>query len=114
MEALRSYMVKQFEGLMVTHLNKYYPKECETLGETDLRKTIQYGIERARSYNIDNELDVSRYINLMFTFGRDFDKDMNLPWASNILMKDDLLSPHKMDLLYDEAEKHVPDSNNAL
>ncbi len=111
MDVFGDYMRKQFEDLMVGHLNAHYPKECETLGEKDLRETIRYGIERAKAYHVDIERDVSRYINLMFAFGRDFDKDENFPWASKILMNHDLKSTHKMDLLYEEAATHIPASD---
>lgn len=111
LDALRDYMLKQFEDLMVKHLNQYYPRQCETLGQEKLRQTIQYGIERAKIYQIDVELDVSRYLNLMFTFGRDFDKDQDLPWASKILRNNDFSSgTRKMDSLYEEAAKHISES----
>jgi len=107
MEVLKSCNLRQFEDLMVDHLNRYYPQKCKTLGDKVVRETIQYGIEKANTYTIHIEYDVSRYINLVFTFGRDFDTDENLPWASDILNDEDSISTHKMDLLYRESGKHI-------
>ena len=115
MDTLRNYMQQRFEDLMVVHLNQYFPRQCETLGEENLRRTIRYGIEQASTYAIDVELDVSRYLNLMFTFGRDFDRDRQLPWASSILTRKDFSSgARKMDALYEEAAKHVPQAEKSL
>ena len=109
-EALSQYMQNRFEDRMVTHLNRYFHDACETLGEDLLRQTIRYGIIKAKMFSFHIENDVSRYLNLMFTFGRDFDTDPDLRWAAQILKNDDLISTHKMDVLYDEAAKRMPKS----
>lgn len=110
MEALSQYMQKGFEDRMVTHLNRYFQDACETLGEDLLRETIRYGIVKAKTFSFHMENDVSRYLNLMFTFGRDFDTDPNLPWAAQILKNNDLISTYKMNVLYGEAAKRMPKS----
>lgn len=108
MKAFREYMLKQFEDLQVTHLNKHFPEDCQALGEPGVREAIRYGIERAKSYDILIEYDVSRYINLMFGFGRDFDMDTTLGWVSTVLKDEGMLSGSvKMDRLYAEAKKHL-------
>ncbi len=109
MDVLRANMLKQFENLMVSHLKKYFPKKCEVLEEDGLRKTIRYGIEQAKLYGIVIESDVSLYLNLMFTFGKDFDKSESYPWAPEILKNEDFGGPRqRIKLLYKEAEKHIP------
>jgi hypothetical protein len=100
-------MLKQFENLMVTHLKKFFPKKCAKLEEDGLRKTIRYGIEQAKFYGIVIENDVSLYLNLMFTFGKDFDK--TYPWASKILKNENYGGPRQRTKhLYKEAGNHVP------
>ncbi|MBW2247057.1 MAG: hypothetical protein JRF62_07615 [Deltaproteobacteria bacterium] len=111
MEVFRKYMCRQFENRMVLHLSKYFPEECKALGEQRVRNTIRYGIERAKTYGIVIQNDVGRYTNLMFTFGRDFDKDPTLPWAGEVLNDEDLGWPtRRMDVLYEKAAKHLPDA----
>ena len=43
---------------MVVHLNKFFPKQCEAMGEPQLRETIRYGIKRAAAYGITAQRDV--------------------------------------------------------
>ena len=109
LEVLRDYMLKQFKDRMVAHLRRYFPEQSTSSGKEDLCETIQYGIQQAAAYEIVNEYDVSGYINLMFTFGHDFDKNPALPWASRILNDNALYGSgrRKMDSLYKEAEKHL-------
>ncbi len=103
--------VKRFEETMVAHLKKFFPDRCEDAGELKVRKLIRYGIERAASYNIAAQRDVSRYIDLMMTLGPDFDKDKQLPWAGEILRTRN--QPEvRISILLKTAEKHLKESQN--
>ncbi len=107
MDAFGRYMLRQFENLQLAHLNQHYPKECRALGEKVVRNTIRYGIKKSKTYDVRIEFDVSRYINMMFSFGRNYDADPALPWASAIF--NDESSPSgtaKMNQLYEEAKKY--------
>jgi hypothetical protein len=96
-----------FEDRMLTHLKKVFPQQFESLGEPKLRETVQYGTQRAASYRITSERDVCKYIDLMVFYGRDFDKDLKLPWAQSILQNQAIRNPStKMERLYKAAEKH--------
>lgn len=98
---------KAFEDRVVVHLKKVFPEKAEALGEPKVRETIQYGAQRAASYRITSERDVCKYIDLMVFYGRDFDKDPNLPWAQSILQNQNIRNPSsKIDRLYKAAEKH--------
>ena len=109
MAVFRKYMLKQFENRMVDHLYKYFPEECEALGEEEVREAIRYGIDQADSYGIIIEDHVSKYINLMFLFGRDFDKA--LVWAKEILTDEEIRQPpERVRLLYKEAEQHLSEA----
>jgi len=106
-EVLGNYMLKKFENALVDHLNQYFPEKCRALGETGVLENIRLGIERAKSYGIVIEYQVSLYINLMFTLGRNFDSDPDLPWAIETL-KDPSLdgTSEKIETLCQLAEKH--------
>ena len=77
--------IKKFVESMVVHLKKFFPKQCESMGEPQLRDTIRYGIKRAAAYGITAKRDVYKYVDLMVVFGRDFDTDKRFPWAGEIL-----------------------------
>jgi hypothetical protein len=82
-----------FEDRMVLHLKEFFPDQCRMLGEKDTRAAIRHGMERAETYGLGTESDLAKYLNVMFTFGRDFDTDPELPWASAILNARDGSAP---------------------
>jgi len=98
--------LKQFEDLMVAHLNKFFPRRTKAAGEPTVRKFIRYGVQRAASYNIKAKRHVSRYIDLMVSLGADFDKDKQVPWAGQILKTRN--SPEaRISVLLKTAQKHL-------
>jgi hypothetical protein len=88
-EKLSEAAVIDFENRMVVHLGRHFSEQCEALGEHGVREAIRFGIARSSHYGIVNERDVCKYIDLMFAFGREFDTDEDLPWASRILKDKD-------------------------
>jgi hypothetical protein len=96
---------KSFENRMVLHLNKHFPEHCKALGEPGVREAIDTGIQKAKNYRIVSERDVCKFITLMFAFGRDFDTDPKLPWASNILRTRVYNNPtDRINALYETAK----------
>lgn len=77
--------VQKFEDWTLTHLQKFFPKQCAALGERQLRESIQHGIRRAAHYGLTAKRDVCKYIDLMIVFGHDFDTDKRSRWAAEIL-----------------------------
>lgn len=95
-----------FEDRAIAHIKRVFPEQSQTLGVPKLRETIQYGTQRAASYRIISERDVCKYIDLMILYGRDFDKDSNLPWAQSVLQNQAIRNPtSKIDRLYKAAKK---------
>jgi len=108
MEAFSQAAIQSFEDRMVIHLNEFFSEQCKALGEQKTREAIRYGIQRAAIYGIVSELDVCDYIDLMFAFGRDFDKDPQLPWAGQILNDLTIKNPTiKVNYLYDTAMEYL-------
>ncbi len=104
LDALAQSSLKSFEDRMVVHLNKFFQPQCKVLGDAKLRETIHYGIARAKSYAIISERDVCKYIDLMFAFGRDFDKDPNYSLAQQILMDKAIPDPtQRINMLFETA-----------
>ncbi len=97
MESMSVYMLEQFEDRMVVHLRKHWPKKCAALGEDAVRESIRKGVQRARSYGITSEYDVSRYVNCMYALCHDFDTDPRAPWAQPILTDAELPASSKMN-----------------
>jgi hypothetical protein len=98
--------VDKFEEWMLAHLQKFFPAQCQTAGQSQLRETIQAGIKRAAAYDMTSKREVCKYIDLMIVFGRDFDKDRRYPWASEILARE--ASPvQKIRNLHEAAQLHL-------
>ncbi len=76
---------ESFQDRMVSHIKQFFPLSIEQLGEPAIRDLIRYGIQRSAAYQFRLEPDVCNYIDFMVVFGRDFDRDPALPWASSIL-----------------------------
>src|SRR4051812_18248003 len=75
----------KFEDRVAEHLKRCFPKQCEELGEAGIQNLIDSGIHQAAKHEIILERDVCKFIDLMVAFGRAFDHDPALPWASEIL-----------------------------
>jgi hypothetical protein len=109
MNVFTDLSLKRYETSMVVHLNKYFSEECDALGEERTRHAIRYALKRAESYEIVSERDVCIYTDLMFAFGKDFDKDPQLPWAGTILNEESLKGEpsQRIDRLYDVARENI-------
>ncbi len=107
MEVLDRDKRKRFVNHMAEHLQKYFPKRCATLGDKQVREWIEHGIDRAQSYRIVSERDVCKYLDVMFVFGKNFDCDAQLPWASKILNLPYTNPRGKTNLLLERAKENA-------
>lgn len=106
MIVFREPAIEDYLKRTVVHLNERFPEKCKEMDEPTLHEMVKYGIQRSASYGISTEGDVRRYVELMFTFGSDFDQDPDLPWASAILNNEAIRNPTtKMNRLYKEVKK---------
>jgi hypothetical protein len=107
-ETLNADLRRRFETRMVAHVNQFFRQRCELLGEGGVREWIVAGIERAAGYGIKAEVDVCRYIDVMFVFGRGFDTDPRYPWAARILNARAANPRARVDHLVKSAKKRIP------
>jgi hypothetical protein len=111
-EAFNKDIRRRFEERMYAHVNQFFPAKCQALGEPAVRQWISHGIERAQSYGIVAERDVSKYIDIMFVFGRDFDADPRHPWAAPILKARAVDPTHKTNFLFETARQKATAREN--
>lgn len=98
-QILAAGLQKRFEDKMVIHILSAFTKEAEGWKENDLRGFIQLGINKAFSYEIKIEADVSRFIEYMLCYGENFDLDENLRWFQPVLNSKKLNGTQKMDAI---------------
>jgi hypothetical protein len=85
-EAFESAEAAYFAPRMVQHLKDAFPKHCSFLGEDGIHEVIRYGIEQGRAYGFTGQSAVNLFIDLTLLLGRFFHADVQMPWASEILV----------------------------
>lgn len=74
-----------FRAAMRGHLRSCFREECGALDDDALDELVDHGVAKGARYGVLARRDVCLLIDLMCTFGRDFDLDPALPWAGRIL-----------------------------
>lgn len=100
MEQLAERYQESFVQRAAKHLRQHYSEQTTPMTEEALAQEIRYGIERGQVHGFNTQRDVTKYLNLMFEFGRHFDLDPNCGWAHAILADP---RPRNIERLYDAA-----------
>lgn len=99
---------RRFEDQLCRHVQQHFPAECQQLGAEGTGVTVRHGVETARSYGITDQRDLAVYLDVMFTYGRDFDHDPRLPWAAATLNDPDFgTGTDKVEFLLEASLKHL-------
>lgn len=103
-----SYLARErFVQRMEAHVRQYFPEDTGALEPDALRAVVEQGIERAEKHGFTADRDITRYLNLMFTFGREFDRDPSLGWATRLFARKGRLKPGSlMNKLYIQGLRH--------
>lgn len=70
-----------FENEMVQYMLGFAPRLAAVAGEENVRKLVRTGLERAKGYKLGLRGPMRFYLELMASFGSDFDTDPAIPWA---------------------------------
>lgn len=107
-EALRVSSSEGFVERVQAHLRAFFPAECERLGSAAaLREVVRHGLGRARGHGLRSQREACKYLDLMFAFGRDFDRDPRLGWVAPILEGHTHdLTRSTVDRLFEQALRH--------
>jgi hypothetical protein len=73
----------QFEQRMVDHILRFFPRQCGFIGERQVKRAVQFGIQRARSRGYQSCRGMCLYLSLAFLLGSFFDEDPQYPWAAH-------------------------------
>ncbi len=107
MNIFKKAALLSFEDEMVKHLAKFSPPLYKTVGEEQMRKVIQLGINQAAQYGLTHRGPVRFYLELMLLFGSYFDTDPQYPWAEEILVNQEAGSQmHRAELLYEKTKDY--------
>jgi hypothetical protein len=81
--------MERFEQRAVKHVEKYFPDQVRSLGAQPALEGVRRCLERALAWGLSTERELLGFVTLAFVFGRDFDTDPALPWASRVLGDDE-------------------------
>ena len=108
--AFEAAVNQSFVNEMVGHVRQFFADQCNSMDADEVRRVCEEGLARAATYGIVSQRDVCKFVNLMFTFGRNFDADPSWPWASQILTDGTVSGPSlRINRLYLEALKYACD-----
>ncbi len=77
--------IDQFAASLIEELQSQPVNLKLQLTDSELHSVINLGIKRAKTYAIDDQFGVGKFIKLMLLFGLDFDSDPRFPWAKSTL-----------------------------
>ena len=85
---------------MVNHLRQRFPEKTRDILDSILRATIKKGIRSAELYEINTEINVEKYIDLMFILGLDFDVSSKTKWAGELLSNKEMPPDERINRIY--------------
>ena len=83
------------------HLEQYFPRLHGLRGPDKTRAWIRYGVEQARGYDIVQDRDVRRFIDLLYARGIGFEQQDEHSWIRDILNNEERTGRWKMDRIQD-------------
>ena len=99
----------KFVSDVIAHFDRALPDQCAEMGADAVRRAVIDGIERARSYYIETEYDIVRFIDFQFVLGFSFDRvndwahkilsNLRVPASMRLEMIDDYLDSSEHDVL---------------
>ncbi len=108
MNVLRAHMNPSLVDSLIVHMREHFGRQCEIVGEVQVRKTVEMGVEQAGKYGLLAEREVFLYLSLMFMLGSGFDTDVQYPWAGPILKRKDFPDGFSMiQTVYDTAMEYL-------
>ncbi|WP_157758954.1 hypothetical protein [Cystobacter fuscus] len=103
LQALATTVEQSFINRTVHQLREDFPSEIEAHGLQGpaLEALVHRGVADATAFGITQGDDVRLYIECMLVLSPRFSNDPQLPWATEILRREDLSGTAKMDLIHD-------------
>lgn len=109
---LRRALYDRFVFESCEHVRRYFPNRCQALGDAGTLEAVREGLRRGRSYGFESQFDLLRFLNLLFEFGTDFERNDANAWARPHLESN--RSPaFRMDVLMEEAYRRLNPAQEA-
>ena len=106
-EAFTKAVARGLECNLLTHATRQFPVRVNRMGEPAARAFVRKAVAACGGFGIEDEYEMSRYLDLMFLLGEDFCTDASLAWAAAVLGNPALAAKEKMDRLCEHARQHL-------
>ena len=83
------------------HLEQHFPRLHDLRGADKTRAWIRYDVEQAEGYDIVEDRDVRRFIDLSYARGIGFEEQDEHSWIRDILTNEERTGRWKMDQIQD-------------
>lgn len=94
-----------FEAWLLDHARRFFAAVCAEFGPDGTLTFIREMVQRARRHGLRGGPEISSYLDLAFTFGRDFESDA---WAADLVAEaDGHWSAFTIDALYEAAVEEL-------
>ena len=81
-KALGNAARQEFIAALSQHAGEHFPAALSTMSPDEVEELCEEAIERSATFGVTGQREVCLWLNLMLTFGRDFESQ---PWASALL-----------------------------
>jgi len=99
MKIFSQYQLDTFFETMEQSLKRKYSVETKNMARADLRELVEVGVVEAEKYGIKDENDVSRFLEYLVIYGRDFGQLPEMRWAYQFLSDPELTGSEKINQL---------------
>ena len=101
-EALQRLARESFVDHTLRLIARSWPHTCRSRGDSEIRRFVRRGIATAGTYGVTGRRSVLHFLNLQLALGEDFHR---LPWAVELLDREDLRGATRISLLRERAER---------
>ena len=102
MERLKQIDKDTFIKKMEAHVLQFWPNAVKEGSFNNIRELIVYSMDTAKSYDIEIEYDVGRFIDLVCALGKDFMLNPHYNDYKTILDNKQLIARERLDRLYEK------------
>jgi hypothetical protein len=110
LEQLGAAMMDEFQLRLLVHARTIFPKRTAALGDAGARALIRKAVGRAQELRITTERGVTRFADLMFAFGDDFETRSGLAWMVSILQDRSRSEDARLYLVWIQLPQRCPTS----
>jgi len=92
-----------FENRAAAYLRDNHRDILQGTPDEAIRQSVREGIRRASAYGITAELDVVRFIDLMYLMSPDFDTNLRTSWIGQVLKNSRVPTNERIGMIHEKA-----------